>query len=144
MSNGSANAICTCVTSTDDHNLLAFGRNIVAVLQITIKQALSVGMQEFHGKMNSRQVPSFNRNIPTTDRERIIVKFPFTIQNKMARRQRMPNRTSQSYLGFVEPTAKTMASFSFLSLSRENEGSFPTFALTTKLTPSSAMRLTRL
>jgi hypothetical protein len=53
MPNGCTYAVCASVTSTNDHNFLALGRNVVTILEIAIKQAFSVCVKKLHSKMDS-------------------------------------------------------------------------------------------
>jgi hypothetical protein len=53
MPNRCPYAVSASVTSTNDHNFLALGRNVVTILEIAIKQAFSVCMKKLHSKMDS-------------------------------------------------------------------------------------------
>jgi len=52
------------VSPPDDHHLLALGRNVVAVLQVAVQEALRVGRQELHRKVDALQLTPRHREVP--------------------------------------------------------------------------------
>ena len=58
MTDGGTHAVISGVTAADDDNVLAFGVNISFIFKIGIQQALGVGFQEIHCKIDSLGISS--------------------------------------------------------------------------------------
>src|SRR5690606_12629556 len=58
-----ADAVGACIAAADDNDILVLGRNVIAVLEVGIEQALGVGLEEFHCQMNTLQLAIFDRQV---------------------------------------------------------------------------------
>src|SRR5262249_21382867 len=55
-----AHAVGAGITTTDDHHVFAFGADEAAVAVI-VEESLGVGVEEFHGEMDSLELAAFDR-----------------------------------------------------------------------------------
>ncbi|MNF15030.1 hypothetical protein D3C80_2174600 [compost metagenome] len=63
MADGSRHTVSTGVTAADDNNILTCRRQVFAVSQTGIEQALRVQRQEFHRLVDSAQVAALDRQV---------------------------------------------------------------------------------
>jgi len=63
VTDGGTNTIVTSITTTNDNNVLALGRDVLAVVKTRIKQRLGVLVQELHGEVNALQVTAGNGQV---------------------------------------------------------------------------------
>ena len=53
MAKAGSDAVTARITSSDHHDFLPFGRNVLTILELAIEQAGRVLREELHGKMNA-------------------------------------------------------------------------------------------
>src|SRR5207244_7708242 len=58
-----ADTVGARVAAADNDHVLVLGGNVFAVGVVAVEQALGVGVQELHGKVNALQVAAFNGQI---------------------------------------------------------------------------------
>ena len=63
VANGSTNAVVTGVTTTNDDNVLALGRDVGVVGKLGVEQRLGVLVQELHGEVNALEVAVGNGKV---------------------------------------------------------------------------------
>ena len=63
MAHGSTDTVVTSVTTTNDDDVLAFGGDVVTVLELRIKQGLRVELKVLHGEVDTICVTSRNSQV---------------------------------------------------------------------------------